>query len=286
MLALAATSPAVELRRLRERTVDQRGVPRPQGALCDAGAYELDPPPETSVEGGGPPFAFSASDPGSTFECSLDGGPFSAVHVAVERADRAGLAHAHGPRGRSAGQRGRHAGHALVRRSRRRNPSRNRSRNLRRRPWSNKTVVGEGGLGPRARPAAGKPELRRARRRPRASRSARRVDTKRGTVELTSVPTRRRRAGDGGVLRRDLPGHAVARDHRPQAHRGARALPEAQRPRGGEEAQVAQAVGQGQRQVPHDRQLQRRHDPRHGVAGSGLVRGDADAGSGGHCLGA
>ena len=51
-------------------------MPRPQGAHCDAGAYELDPPPETSVEGGGPPFVFSASDPGSTFECSLDGGPF------------------------------------------------------------------------------------------------------------------------------------------------------------------------------------------------------------------
>jgi len=76
VLPLAGTSPAVNFAAC-ESFVDQRGVPRPQGPLCDAGAYELDPPPETSVEGGGPPFVFSASDPGSTFECSLDGGPFA-----------------------------------------------------------------------------------------------------------------------------------------------------------------------------------------------------------------
>jgi hypothetical protein len=76
VLALAATSPAVDFAACGSLLVDQRGVPRPQGAICDAGAYELDLPPETSVEGGAPPFVFSASDPGSTFECSLDGGPF------------------------------------------------------------------------------------------------------------------------------------------------------------------------------------------------------------------
>ncbi len=76
VLALPPGSPAVDLAACGARTLDQRGVPRPQGAQCDAGAYELNPPPETSVDGSGPPFAFAASDPGSTFECSLDGGPF------------------------------------------------------------------------------------------------------------------------------------------------------------------------------------------------------------------
>ncbi len=76
VLALAATSPAVNLAACGSLVSDQRGVPRPQGPLCDAGAYELNPPPETSVDAAGPPFAFAASDPGSTFECSLDGGPF------------------------------------------------------------------------------------------------------------------------------------------------------------------------------------------------------------------
>ena len=40
-------------------------------------AYEFDPAPETSIAGAGPPFTFSATDPESTFECSLDGGPFT-----------------------------------------------------------------------------------------------------------------------------------------------------------------------------------------------------------------
>ncbi|HEX6021030.1 MAG TPA: right-handed parallel beta-helix repeat-containing protein, partial [Solirubrobacter sp.] len=76
VLAIAAGSPAVDFAGCAGRTVDQRGVPRPQGAACDAGAYEYDSPPETVVVGSGPPFTFSSSDPGSTFQCSLDGGPF------------------------------------------------------------------------------------------------------------------------------------------------------------------------------------------------------------------
>ena len=76
VLAIPAGSPAVDFPACGERSVDQRGVPRPQGATCDAGAYEFNPPPETTVDGGGPPFAFGASDAESTFECSLDGGPF------------------------------------------------------------------------------------------------------------------------------------------------------------------------------------------------------------------
>ena len=46
-------------------------------------------------------------------------------------------------------------------------------------------------------------------------------------------------------------------------------------PRRGEEAQDAQAVGQRQGRVPHDRQVQRRDGARHRVARAGLVRGDA-----------
>ena len=77
VLAIPATSPAVNFADCGGRTLDQRGVPRPQGALCDAGAYEFNPAPDTSIAGAGPPFAFSATDPGSTFECSLDGAPFT-----------------------------------------------------------------------------------------------------------------------------------------------------------------------------------------------------------------
>ena len=68
---------------------DQRGVPRPQGLRCDIGAYELvraaqSAPPDTVIVSGPSPvtrdrtptFSFSASRPGTTFECSLDDGPF------------------------------------------------------------------------------------------------------------------------------------------------------------------------------------------------------------------
>ena len=78
VLAIPATSPAVNFADCGGRTFDQRGLPRPQGALCDAGAYEFNPAPDTAIAGAAPPFTFSATDPGSTFECSLDGAPFTA----------------------------------------------------------------------------------------------------------------------------------------------------------------------------------------------------------------
>ena len=81
------------------------------------------------------------------------------------------------------------------------------------------------------------------------------VDAKRGTVEIT---VGRPAAREGAVPRRHLPDHAVARDHRPQAHRGAQ-LPAARASAAQQEAEEAQAVGQGHGQVPHHRQLQRRH---------------------------
>ncbi|MDA0164684.1 hypothetical protein OM076_30735 [Solirubrobacter ginsenosidimutans] len=44
-LALPANSPAVDIADCAGRTVDQRGVARPQLNACDAGAYEYQPPP-------------------------------------------------------------------------------------------------------------------------------------------------------------------------------------------------------------------------------------------------
>ena len=76
-LAIPANSPAVDLAPCSGRTGDQRGAPRPIGAQCDAGAYEYTPPPDTTIAGAGP-YTFAATEAGSTFECSIDGGAFSA----------------------------------------------------------------------------------------------------------------------------------------------------------------------------------------------------------------
>ena len=76
VLPILATSPARDIADCGGRTVDQRGVPRPQGPQCDAGAYEYDPPPDTAIGGGAPPYTFTATDAGSSFECALDGGAF------------------------------------------------------------------------------------------------------------------------------------------------------------------------------------------------------------------
>jgi hypothetical protein len=55
---------------------DQRDAPRPQGAACDAGAYELpaariDDKPPAKTDDNTPTFAFSSTVPGVTFQCSL-----------------------------------------------------------------------------------------------------------------------------------------------------------------------------------------------------------------------
>jgi hypothetical protein len=82
VLALAPTSPAVDLYSCSGALTDQRDLGRPQGALCDAGAYELEQaPPDTAIASGpsGPTdsasasFAFSSPQPATTFECRLDG---------------------------------------------------------------------------------------------------------------------------------------------------------------------------------------------------------------------
>jgi hypothetical protein len=89
VLPITATSAAVDIVPAAGCTstaaiADQRDLPRPQGAACDAGAYEVDLPPNTSIDSGpnGPvnttsvSFTFSSDDPGATFQCSLDGGAF------------------------------------------------------------------------------------------------------------------------------------------------------------------------------------------------------------------
>lgn len=67
--------------------VDQRGVPRPQGAACDIGAYEVGDatPPESTITSGPPAliksssatFTFVSNETGS-FQCQLDAGGFAA----------------------------------------------------------------------------------------------------------------------------------------------------------------------------------------------------------------
>lgn len=59
---------------------DQRGFFRPQGGVCDIGAFELDQPPNTSITSGPsgltndstPSFDFASSEPGGTFRCRID----------------------------------------------------------------------------------------------------------------------------------------------------------------------------------------------------------------------
>jgi hypothetical protein len=45
VLTIPAGSPAVDIAACGVRTLDQRGAPRPVGLGCDAGAYEVQPPP-------------------------------------------------------------------------------------------------------------------------------------------------------------------------------------------------------------------------------------------------
>ena len=84
-------SPAIDSGPTECPAEDQRGVSRPQGAACDKGAFERQAavppdttPPDTTIAAGPsepstdhtPTFAFGSTEPGSRFECSIDGGPF------------------------------------------------------------------------------------------------------------------------------------------------------------------------------------------------------------------
>jgi hypothetical protein len=78
LLALSAGSPAQD-RAGGCLGADQRDLPRPQGGVCDAGAYEIDQAPDTALAmtpgsgGASPTFTFSSTEPGVRFECRLDG---------------------------------------------------------------------------------------------------------------------------------------------------------------------------------------------------------------------
>jgi hypothetical protein len=80
VLPIPATSPAVDLAPCSGAT-DQRDLLRPQGAACDAGAYEVDQPPDVVLDsgpsgvisGGTVTFTFHSDEPGVSFQCKLDG---------------------------------------------------------------------------------------------------------------------------------------------------------------------------------------------------------------------
>jgi hypothetical protein len=85
VLAITAASPAVDLAPLSNCNAagitDQRGKVRPQGAACDAGAYELDVAPTMTINSGptgtinvrNASFTFSTPEPGVTVQCRLTG---------------------------------------------------------------------------------------------------------------------------------------------------------------------------------------------------------------------
>jgi hypothetical protein len=79
VLAVPAGSVAIDLAGACSGS-DQRDLLRPQGAACDAGAYEFDPVPDTRIDSGPPAvtggsvaFTFSSADPAASFQCRLDG---------------------------------------------------------------------------------------------------------------------------------------------------------------------------------------------------------------------
>ena len=84
VLPIPATSVAVNLAGACTGA-DQRDLSRPQGPGCDAGAYEVDLPPDTKIDSGpsgtvgtnSVTFTFSSDDPDATFQCKLDSGAFT-----------------------------------------------------------------------------------------------------------------------------------------------------------------------------------------------------------------
>jgi hypothetical protein len=81
ILAIPSSSVAADLAPPCLNVTDQRGLARPQGVGCDAGAYEVDRPPETQIDSGpsgtstnnSPSFTFSSPEPNVAFQCRLDG---------------------------------------------------------------------------------------------------------------------------------------------------------------------------------------------------------------------
>ena len=277
VLAIPATSPAVDFADCGGRTLDQRGVPRPQGALCDAGAYEFNPAPDTAIAGAAPPFTFSATDAGSTFECSLDGAPFTPCASPFDPGAGPGSAHARGPRGRPAGPSRRDPGHRDLRRSRTRDPDarpRRPTPTPTATPVVNRTIV--------VGPARGTVKVKV----PGSKRYVEldstigipvgsSVDTRKGRVTLTSIP----KAGappqtavffDGlfrvtqskGITNLTLTEQLAACPKKGRASAAAK------------KAKKRRLWGDGKGAF-RTRQVQRRDRPRHEVAGAGLVRRDA-----------
>ena len=279
------TSPAIEPGRLRHRTVDQRGVQRPQGVRCDAGAYEFNTAPDTTVGGAGPPFTFSSNEAGTTFECSLDGAPFTPCAAAVRSGRRARNPHPRGPRGGPAGPRPTPATMTFTVQPPPATPTPTPSPTPTPTPTAtpvvNRTIV--------VGPARGTVKVKV----PGAKRYVEldstigipvgsSVDTRKGRVTLTSIP----KAGAP-------PQTAVFYDglFKVTQSRGITnltlteqlaACPKKKRPRERrrEEGQEAEAVGRREGRVPHEWQVQRRDRPRHEVARGGHLRRHADHRSG------
>ena len=99
VLALTAASPAVDLAplaRCNEAGVtDARGLARPQGPRCDAGAFELDQAPTVTINSGPSgtinsptaSFTFSSTEPGVSFECRLTGPGQSGTFAPCDKPD-------------------------------------------------------------------------------------------------------------------------------------------------------------------------------------------------------
>jgi len=71
------TSPLIDLGGATCPPTDARGKTRPDGEACDSGAYETNPP-QTTADGpdgptNAPSITFSSDEPGSTFQCRVDG---------------------------------------------------------------------------------------------------------------------------------------------------------------------------------------------------------------------
>ena len=130
-------------------------------------------------------------------------------------------------------------------------------------------VSGEG-----AGAAAGLESLRRPRRRSTTSRSAPRSTSSAAWSSSRSKP----RTGAVETIRLDGGWFRVAQNRSTTDFTLNEPLASCRRASAAaEQAEVAQAVGQRQGQVPHQGSLQRRDGARHALARPGLLRGDADA---------